>query len=265
RIVALYFPGSIRSDSLGSPRLEHLVPSSLVMLIPSTGSVMALPDRSWGGQSYISSILLQEWCGKENLSGQLDHRRSLVLTGLLEEPVRLPFREVTRVHEQPFGPFDQLPLFELHFELVTLPAGLHPILEPGAGDSDRGGEVVWIDRLDEVVEDRGAGRFVDGAGVAVGREDDDRDRPLGSDLVSGLGAGHHRHPDVEERQVRLELACKLHCLLSIRCRGYHLVSERIELAGECQVVQRLVICDQHAKRFGHGTAPSGLVVTSTER
>src|SRR5690606_18671928 len=139
-------------------------------------------------------------------------------------------------------------------ELVALALGLDPVLEAGACDGDGRPEVVGIDGLDEVVEDGRTGRLLHGTTVAVGGEDDDRDGALGRDLVRRLRAGHVRHPNIEESQVRLYLSGEFHGLSTICGRGHDLVTQRFELAGQSEVVQRLVIGDEDAKRLGHGAS-----------
>jgi hypothetical protein len=102
------------------------------------------------------------------------------------------------------------------------------------------------------VEDGCAHGVFNGARIAVGGQDDDRNRAVLGDLVGGLGTGHGRHANVEEDEVGLRLPGELDRLASVAGGADDLVPERLELAGEGEVVQRLVVGDQDTERIAHG-------------
>src|SRR5690606_1209901 len=176
----------------------------LPWVAPRAGHVSSVYRRAVRPQEGL--LLLEQRSGEQDLPSELDHRGVLVLTGLLEEAVRLAFAEAARLHEQSLGAFDELALFELELELVALPPGIEPLVEAGAGDGDRRREVVRVHRLHQVMEDRRAGRLLDRPLVAVRGQDDDGDRPLGRDLLRGFRSRHSWHADVEERDVGLAFA-----------------------------------------------------------
>jgi hypothetical protein len=73
---------------------------------------------------------------------------------------------------------------------------------------DRRKQVALAERLHEVAEDAGLDRARHELALAVGRHHHDRDRALVEDAPRRLDPVEPRHLHVEERDVRLGLACE---------------------------------------------------------
>src|SRR5690606_8944463 len=77
------------------------------------------------------------------------------------------------------------------------------------------------------------------------------ERRLVRDLLRVFCSRHSWLADVEERDVGLAFARELDGFPAAGRHGHDMVAQRLELAGEGEVVEGLIIGDQDAKRLGH--------------
>jgi hypothetical protein len=115
-----------------------------------------------------------------------------------------------------------------------------------------------LEGLRQVVVAAGVESRDDVAGVGLRRHEDHRDRlepGVALELAHDRDAVELRHHDVEEDQVRLELAGAGEPFLAVGC-GLDLVAVRLEAHAQDLEVLRRVVDGEDEGRLAHGARPS---------
>ena len=192
--------------------------------------------------------------------GDLAHLRAFAHRRALDEREGVLLGHLQLRHQHALGPLDRLARLELLAEGVDL-AGHRPQLpEPADGDLDRRHQVALLERLDEVRQRAGVAGLLDDLALAERGQHEHAAQLLGVDDPGRLQAVEPRHLDVEDRQVRQQIADQLDGGVAPSGLADDLVTLLLQRLAQVHADDGFVLGDHDPYHCSHPTRSCGRAV-----
>ena len=186
--------------------------------------------------------------GEQDRFCDLAHRLAAIHTQSAHSLECLGLTQAMYLHEDALGPFDQLASFQgiLKFHDLALET-LH-LLETCQCELDHRHDLAFPEGFDEITRYPSTPCTLDQLALAIGGQQHYRRQSLAMENFCRIDAIDFWHFDIQDDEVRLQLASKLDGCASISRFPDHIIAERGQKFAEIEPDDRLVVRDENSDR-----------------
>ena len=195
-----------------------------------------------------SSFARAQRAGRGTRSATSRMPRSLAHRGSLDEREGFAFLHPTFVDQQTLGSIDDLARLQLLAQGIDLAGEVLHLAEAPDGYFDRGDQIALLIRLDEIRQRTGVACLFDHLALAERGQHQHTADPFCGDRASRLEAIDARHLDVEDRQIRSQLAHQGDRLVATTGLANDVVTLFLEGLTQVEANDRLILGDHNTNR-----------------